>query len=69
MKEIFSDLLDIPAKNIIVGGNASLNLMFDQMMRLVVFGAAGEKPWGQLEKVNSYVQPLDMTDISQLQKL
>ena len=38
MKEIFSDLLDIPAKNIIVGGNASLNLMFDQMMRLVVFG-------------------------------
>lgn len=51
MKEIFSDLLDIPAKNIIVGGNASLNLMFDQMMRLVVFGTAGEKPWGQLEKV------------------
>ena len=51
MKEIFSDLLDIPAKNIIVGGNASLNLMFDQMMRLVVFGTAGEKPWGQLDKV------------------
>ena len=25
--------------------------MFDQMMRLVVFGTAGEKPWGQLEKV------------------
>ena len=38
MKEIFSDLLDIPAKNIIVGGNASLNLMFDQMMRLKSFG-------------------------------
>ena len=51
MKEIFSDLLDIPAKNIIVGGNASLNLMFDQMIRLVVFGTEGEKPWGQLEKV------------------
>ena len=50
MKEIFSDLLDIPAKNIIVGGNASLNLMFDQMMRLVVFGTAGEKPWGGVYK-------------------
>lgn len=51
MKKLFSDLLDIPADNIIVGGNASLNLMFDAMMRLFVFGTMGEKPWGQLEKV------------------
>ena len=36
---------------IIIGGNASLNLMFDAMMRLYVFGTMGEKPWGQLEKV------------------
>lgn len=51
MKELFSELLDINADNLIVGGNASLNLMFDAMMRLFVFGAMGEKPWGQLEKV------------------
>lgn len=51
MKKIFSDLLDIPAQNIIVGGNSSLNLMFDAMMRLFVFGTMGETPWGRLDKV------------------
>lgn len=51
MKQLFSELLDIPADQLIVGGNASLNLMFDAMMRLYVFGTMGEKPWGQLEKV------------------
>lgn len=51
MKELFSELLDIKADNLIVGGNASLNLMFDAMMRLFVLGTMGEKPWGQLEKV------------------
>ncbi len=51
IKKLFSDLLDIPADHLIIGGNASLNLMFDAMMRLYVFGTMGEKPWGQLEKV------------------
>ena len=51
MKELFSELLGIKADHLIVGGNASLNLMFDAMMRLFVFGTHGEKPWGQLEKV------------------
>lgn len=51
MKQLFSELLDIPADQLVVGGNASLNLMFDAVMRLYVFGTMGEKPWGQLEKV------------------
>ena len=51
MKELFSELLDIPAGQLIVGGNASLNLMFDAVMRLFVFGTMGEKPGGQLDKV------------------
>ena len=50
MKELFSELLDIPAGQLIVGGNASLNLMFDAVMRLFVFGTMGEKPWGRLDK-------------------
>ena len=49
----------------IIGGNASLNLMFDAVMRLYVFGTMGEKPWGQLDKVKFLCRPRVMTDILQ----
>lgn len=49
MKKLFSDLLDIPAENIIIGGNSSLNLMYDNFMRLYVFGTQGNTPWGKLD--------------------
>lgn len=51
MKKIFSDAFDIPASQIIVGGNASLNLMFDAVMRLMVFGTEGNTPWGKLDTI------------------
>ena len=38
IRELFGELLDIPMDQIIIGGNASLNLMFVAMMRLYVFG-------------------------------
>lgn len=50
-KNIFSDLLDIPEKNIIIGGNSSLNLIYDTFARLYIFGSLGSVPWGKLEKV------------------
>lgn len=43
---LFSELLDIPEDRIILGGESSLNLMYDQFLRYYVFGALGEKPWG-----------------------
>ena len=51
MKELFSEAFEIPAEQIIVGGNASLNLMFDAVMRMMVFGTEGCTPWGHLDKV------------------
>ncbi len=52
MKALFADLLDVKAENIIVGGNSSLNLMFDTVVREMLFGNVdSETPWGQLEKV------------------
>lgn len=51
MKKIFSDAFGIPSEQIIIGGNASLNLMFDAIMRFMVFGTDGNTPWGKLDKV------------------
>lgn len=51
MKRLFSELLGIPAGQIIVGGNSSLNMMYDTMMRMFMFGTLGHKPWKDYEKI------------------
>lgn len=47
-RELFADLLGVKAENIIVGGQSSLNLMYDCFIRAMVLGVyGGSKPWGQ----------------------
>ena len=45
-RAFFASYTGIPAENIIVGGNSSLNLMYDALTRCMIFGTVGSpRPW------------------------
>lgn len=51
LRGIFAEMMGVREDNIIVGGNSSLNMMFDSVSCATTHGFAGCKPWGKLEKV------------------
>ena len=38
----------VPLEKIIIGGNSSLNLMYDAIVRLLLFGTQGHTPWSKV---------------------
>ena len=50
-RRLFGGLLHIPEDQIIIGGNSSLNMMFDVMAFLHLFGTGGQAPWSREERV------------------
>ena len=50
-KELFAQLLDVDAKNVLVGPAASLNLMYDYVCQCYCEGVLGSTPWSKLDSV------------------
>ena len=50
-KELMGAMMDAPAENIVMYGNASLTLMFDTVSRAWTHGVCGSTPWCKLDKV------------------
>lgn len=50
-RRLFSQLLDLPIDNIVIGGNSSLNLMYDAFARIYCFGTLGSEPWAKQGKL------------------
>ena len=51
-KEYFAPVPGVSPKEIMVLGNASLNIMYDSIVRAMLYGVVGsEKPWSKYEKI------------------
>ena len=50
-KKLFADLLGVETKNILIGSNASLSLMFDYIAQAYSHGVTGNAPWSTLDEV------------------
>ena len=44
-KQLFAEIFDLPAELVIVGGNSSLNMMFDYIAGAYAKGVCGYQPW------------------------
>ena len=50
-RALFASLLDVPAGQVVVDGNASLALMHDAIVFCLLYGIAGHAPWSQQQPV------------------
>ena len=45
LKNLFSEIMGVAPDQVIVGGNSSLNMMYDTISQVMTSGFSGEKPW------------------------
>ena len=50
-KRLMAEMMGCDEANVIVYGNASLNIMYDQVNRAMIHGICGNTPWCKLDKV------------------
>ena len=58
LKELFAKMMDVESSQVIVGGNSSLNMMFDTVSQFMTHGSyEGGTPW-MLQKNNKFLCPV-----------
>ena len=50
-RKLMGDMMEVPADNVFVFGNSSLNVMYDTVCRSMIHGVCGSTPWCRLDKV------------------
>ena len=50
-RKLFADILGVAPEMVFVGGNSSLNMMFDTIACMMELGNSGEKPWKDQGKI------------------
>jgi len=50
-KKLMADMMECDPANVLVCGNASLNIMYDMIARNYAFGVMGNTPWCKLDKI------------------
>ena len=50
-RELLAQISEVPAENIIIYGNSSLNIMYDTIARSFTHGVMGYTPWCKQDKI------------------
>ena len=58
LKKLFADLFDIPEECVFIGGNSSLNLMYDMISDAMLTGVLGSTPWVKLSGSVKFICPV-----------
>lgn len=52
IKELFAEVFDVPANQVIASGNSSLNIMYDLLSAFMLLGTGnGAMPWSKYDKI------------------
>lgn len=49
-KQLLADMMEVPKQNIIIFGNSSLNVMYDQIARAMTHGVLGSNTMGKIRQ-------------------
>ena len=56
-RELMGAIMEVPAANVLVGGNSSLNLMFNMVSQAMTHGVLGSTPWARLSEQPAFLCP------------